>query len=191
MIRHGPTAWNEEKRLQGHQDIPLSEDGRKLVSNWQVPSPFNQYQWVCSPLIRARETAELLGAVSLQVEPRLMEMDYGKWEGSRLQDLRRDLGREMAENEALGLDFRPDGGEKPREVQDRLKPWLMEIARHGRPTLAVAHHGVIRALYSLATGWSMVEAPPEKFQRGAMHSFNVAEKGHVSVERINISIAPK
>ncbi len=191
MIRHGPTTWNEEKRLQGHQDIPLSDAGRKLVSLWKVPSPVNRYQWVCSPLRRARETAELLGAENLQVEPRLMEMDYGNWEGSRLQDLRRDFGDEMAANEARGIDFRPDSGETPREVQDRLKPWFMDIARRGRPTLAVAHHGVLRALYSLATGWSMVAAPPEKFQRSAMHSFIVAETGHVSVERININIAQK
>jgi probable phosphoglycerate mutase len=191
MIRHGPTAWNEDKRLQGHQDIPLSEAGRTLVSRWRVPSPVKEYKWVCSPLSRARETAELLGAEDLVVEPRLMEMDYGNWEGSRLVDLRKDLGDEMSENEARGLDFQPPHGETPREVQERLKPFLMDVAGSGQPTMAVAHHGVLRALYALATGWSMVESPQEKFQRGAMHSFNVTEKGHVSVDRINISIDPK
>lgn len=191
MIRHAPTAWNEQKRLQGRQDIPLSDAGRERASQWEVPSPVNQYRWVCSPLRRTRETAELLGAVDLQTEPRLIEMDYGNWEGCRLTDLRRDLGDEMALNEARGIEFRPERGETPREVQERLKPWLMDIAAQGKPTLAVAHHGVLRALYSLATGWNMVEAPPEKFQPGAMHFFRVAETGHASVERINIGMARK
>lgn len=191
MIRHGPTLWNEEKRLQGHTDIRLSDEGREFVSRWQVPSPVDQYHWVSSPLHRARETAELLGANDLEIEPRLMEMNYGKWEGSRLNDLRRDLGEAMAENEARGLDFQPEGGESPREVQARLIPWLADVASSGRPTVAVAHHGVLRALYSLATGWSMVGPPPEKFQRGVMHCFKVAENGQVSVDRINISIAAK
>ncbi len=133
MIRHGPTLWNEEKRLQGHTDIPLSDKGREIVSGWVVPSFFDQYRWMCSPLHRARETAELLGAKDLEIEPRLMEMNYGKWEGSRLDDLRKGLGEAMAENEARGLDFQPEGGETPREVQARLIPWLrMSPALTGR-----------------------------------------------------------
>jgi broad specificity phosphatase PhoE len=191
MIRHGPTLWNEEKRLQGHKDIHLSDEGRRLVSSWQVPTPFNSYQWVCSPLHRARETAELLGARELLVEPRLKEMNYGNWEGCRLGDLRKELGEVMAENEARGLDFQPEGGDRPSDVQGRLVSWLSDVARNGRPTLAVSHHGVLRALFSLATGWNMVGNPPEKFQWGAMHCFQVADDSQVSVERLNISIAPK
>ena len=190
MIRHGPTAWTDEKRLQGHTDTHLSDEGREIVSRWQVPPPFDQFHWVCSPLHRAIETAVLLGAKDPEIEPRLKEMNYGNWEGSRLDDLRTTLGAVMAENEARGLDFHPEGGEKPRDVQGRLMLWLLEVARRGRPTVAVSHHGVLRALYSLATGWSMVGPPPEKFQLGAMHCFHVADNGQVSVERINISIAP-
>jgi len=191
VIRHGPTAWNEEKRLQGHTDIPLSDAGRDSVSGWRVPPSLARYHWVCSPLRRARETAELLGARELEIEPALKEMHYGKWEGSRLGDLRKELGAAMAENEARGLDFRPDGGESPREVQMRLTPWLADVAGRDRPTLAVSHHGVLRALFSLATGWDMAGNPPEKFRWGAMHCFDVAENGEVSVARINVSIAVK
>jgi len=156
-----------------------------------MPPPVDQYHWVCSPLCRATQTAELLGARDSEIEPRLTEMNYGKWEGSRLDDLRVTLGERMAENEARGLDFRPEGGEKPREVQERLVPWLLDVARYGRPTVAVSHHGIIRALFSLATGWNMVGPPPEKFRWGAMHLFRITEDGQVRVERINISILPK
>lgn len=191
MIRHGPTAWTEEKRLQGHTDIPLSVAGRETVSRWRVPAPVDRYHWVCSPLYRATQTAELLGARNLEIEPRLKEMNYGKWEGRRLTDLRADLGEKMAENEARGLDFRPEGGESQREVRERLVPWLAEVARNGHPTVAVSHHGIIRALFSLATGWNMAGPPGEKFRWGAMHQFRVAKGGRLSVERINVSIVPE
>ena len=189
MIRHGPTAWTEDKRLQGRTDIPLSDAGRDIVSQWRIPPALDHYSWVCSPLSRARETAELLGATNLKIEPRLTEMNYGKWEGSRLRDLRETLGAEMAGNEARGLDFLPEGGERPRDVQKRLTPWLIDVASEGRPVVAVAHHGIIRALFSLATGWDMVEGPPEKFRWGAIHFFRVAADGRISVDRINISIS--
>jgi probable phosphoglycerate mutase len=54
----------------------------------------------------------------------------------------------MTQNEAAGLDFRPPGGESPRDVQERLKPYLASLAG---PTIAVTHKGVLRALYALAT----------------------------------------
>lgn len=191
MIRHGPTAWNAEKRLQGRTDVPLSDEGREFVSGWQIPSAVHECRWVSSPLRRATETAKLLSARDPEIEPRLMEMNYGDWEGSRLQDLRTSLGNVMAENEARGLDFCPDGGEKPRQVQERLVSWLHDVATRGSPTVAVSHHGVLRALYSLATGWNMVDPLPEKFQWDAMHSFHVSDDGQVHVERINVSIAAK
>lgn len=189
MIRHGPTAWNSDRRLQGRTDIPLSEEGRTLVSGWRVPSELRGYEWVSSPLKRACETAGLLAGMPPRIEPLLTEMDYGEWEGKRLADLRAELGEAMAENEARGLDFRPAGGETPRDVQVRLKQWLGTLAGHPRATVAITHHGVLRALYSLATGWDMAGPPPEKFRWGAMHRFSVSDGGQVRVERINIDLA--
>ncbi len=188
MIRHGPTAWTEENRIQGHSDISLSAAGRDMVSGWRVPPEIKDYDWVSSPLSRARETAVLLSGKEPAIEPRLREMNYGEWEGLRLTDLRTELGDEMAANEARGLDFRPPGGESPRQLQDRLRPWLSEVAARGRPTLAVAHHGVLRALVSLATGWTMAVPPPDKLQWGTAHTFRLDDDGAVSAERLNISL---
>ncbi|MDA7948231.1 MAG: histidine phosphatase family protein [Hyphomicrobiaceae bacterium] len=188
MIRHGPTAWNSEKRLQGRTDVPLSEEGRETVLSWRVPEELKDYQWVASPLSRAVETARLLGASVPAIEPRLREMHYGNWEGRSLPELRQSLGEVMAENEARGVDFQPDGGERPRDVQERLSSWLADLGRSAAPTVAVSHHGVLRALYALATGWNMVDPLPEKFQWGAMQCFHVSSSGEVSVDRINVSI---
>jgi len=189
LIRHGPTGWNSERRLQGRTDIPLSDEGREMVSQWEVPSEIRGYDWICSPLKRARETAELLAGAPARIELLLTEMDYGAWEGKKLDDLRAELGDAMTRNEARGLDFRPEGGETPRDVQARLKPWLDMVAGRRRPVVAVSHHGVLRALYSLATGWDMTGPPPEKFRWGAMHRFAVSSGGDVRVERINIDLA--
>ena len=72
-------------------------------------------------------------------DPRLVEMHWGEWEGRLLAELRDELGAPMRENEARGWDFRPAGGESPREVWARIQPWLAEVAAAGEPTLAITH----------------------------------------------------
>ncbi len=187
LIRHGPTAWNAERRIQGLTDTPLSDAGRDAIAAWRLPSGLAAYDWVSSPLARARETAELLGARDLRTDPRLSEMNWGDWEGQRLADLRRDLGDAMADNEARGLDFQPPGGESPRHLLARLTPWLAEVAAAGRATLAITHNGVIRALYARATGWPMTgKRPVEPW--GVVHFFTIDGNGEAAVERMNVSL---
>ena len=85
FIRHGSTAWNEERRMQGRRDVPLSERGRAQVSAWRLPaeSAGAPLSWVSSPLRRAVETAEILGGGAPSREGALVEMDWGDWEGFR------------------------------------------------------------------------------------------------------------
>src|SRR5262249_57612305 len=113
----------------------------------------------------------------LSHEPRLIEMSFGSWEGRTLADLRTEYGPTMAELERRGLDFRAPGGESPRDLQDRLKPWLAEIATADRSVLAVSHKGVIRALYALASGWDMRDKPPQRLVYDALHRFAVECNG--------------
>ena len=190
VIRHGPTAWNEDKRLQGRADVPLSADGRAAVAAWRLPPEIAGFAWTSSPLSRAVETAEILGARNPVIEPRLTEMDWGTWEGSRLAELRRELGAEMAEIEARGLDFQAPGGESPRQVQARLAPWLGEVAARGQATLAVTHKGVIRALVGLATGWAMTGEAPAGLGRAAAHLFRLDGAGNIEVERLDMALDP-
>jgi probable phosphoglycerate mutase len=190
MIRHGPTVWNAEGRMQGRSDQPLSEAGRLEVGTWRVPEAFQDHHWVVSPLARTRETAALLGRPDAEPEPAVIETDWGEWEGQRLEDLRKRHGPRMTAMEALGLDFRPPGGERPRDVQDRLRPWLARLAEAGRPTVAVCHRGVIRALYSLATGWDFTGRPPVKLGDAAAHCFLVEATGRPSVVQMNLPLTP-
>ena len=98
--------------MQGRRDIPLSERGRAQVRTWSLPPELsNAASWVSSPLKRAIETAELLAGRAVDREGALIEMDWGDWEGSTLDELRDTHGAAFDQNEARGLDFRPPGGE--------------------------------------------------------------------------------
>ncbi len=196
LIRHGPTEWNAQGRIQGSTDVQLGNKGRETVRGWKLPAELMKLEgfiWVSSPLARARQTAKILqglrgSAHSIDQDPRLREMNWGEWEGEKLDDLRRRLGPKMAANEARGLDFRPPGGESPREMQNRLKPWLVDVSNSNLPVFAITHHGVIRAVYALASGWDMTGKRPMKFHAGAVHFFRVMAGGAIRVERMNVGL---
>jgi probable phosphoglycerate mutase len=189
LIRHAPTEWNDEGRIQGHTDIPLSPRGRAMAEAWALPPELQGFTWVTSPLARARETAVLLGADEPAIDPRLMEADWGAWEGRVLAELRAELGEELARNEARGLDLEPPGGERPRDVRDRFAGWAAETAAAGRPTVAVTHNGVIRAAYSLASGWDMKAKMPVTLGWGVAHLYEADGDGAFAVTRLNIPLS--
>ncbi|WP_020590394.1 histidine phosphatase family protein [Kiloniella laminariae] len=188
ILRHGPTIWNSEKRLQGHSDIALSPPGRDLVSSWQLPDDWLTVEWLVSPLKRARETAQLLGQENIITEPLLIEMSWGDWEGKRLPDLRADPDSQISEQEQRGLDLQPPGGESPRQVQDRLRPLLQRLAKQNAPHVCVAHKGVLRALYALASGWNMIDKPEIKLRDNCAHLFHLTENGTPRIVTLNLSL---
>lgn len=181
LMRHGATEWTESGRIQGRRDIPLSDAGRAALRGRALPAQCRAMRAVTSPLARCVETAALLGVPEASREPRIIEMDWGAWEGRTLAELRAELGAAMQENEARGLDFRPQGGESPREVLARTSAWLAGI---DEPTFAVTHRGVIRVVLAASTGWDMTGKPPAKLDWNAVHVFRLTA-GRVSVERLN------
>ena len=187
LLRHASTEWNERGRIQGRADVPLSAEGRATAAGWRLPHP--EAMRVSSPLTRARDTFQCMDMDGFEIESRLTEMDWGRWEGRRLADLRREFGAAMAENEARGLDFHPDGGESPRDVQKRVRPWLADIARRGHPIVAVTHKGVIRAIFALASGWDMTTVAPQRLRWDCAHLFTVGADGNAAVERLNFPLA--
>jgi probable phosphoglycerate mutase len=163
LIRHAATRWNEDGRIQGRTDVPLSPAGRAQAAAWRLPPGFREAAaCVASPLRRARETAEILGFAIAATDSRLAEMSWGVFEGQRLAELRSAPGSGLADLEAMGLDFAPPGGESPRAVADRLAAFLRDLARDGaeQPHLLVAHKGVLRAALVLALDWDMRGKPP-------------------------------
>lgn len=191
LIRHGITAWNRQKRIQGRIDQPLSEEGRRKLEKFVIPDTLSHYQWYCSPLKRAIQTANLLGIDDYRIEPRLIEMNWGEWEGQVLKPLRKQLGDEMRDNEKRGLDFCPPGGESPRQVQLRLQQWLDEVTPLAVDCAMVAHKGIIRCVYAMACGWDMVGESPLDFAWDAVHLFEVAPNGQLSNSYQSLPLQPR
>ncbi len=188
VLRHGLTAWNQQGRIQGHHDEPLCGAGRRQLRGMRLPRGLRTLPCHSSPLLRARQTARLLGLRTVTNEPALREMHWGAWEGERVVELRQRHGEAMRQNEALGLEFLPPGGESPRQLGKRLQPWLTRIGHLTRPCVIVTHKGVIRVLLARATGWDMRGPPPHRLEWNRAHLFNVDRRGKLSILRTNIPV---
>lgn len=86
IMRHGRTDWNDLYKLQGRTDIPLNESGREMAKETALKYKDIHFDiCFCSPLVRARETAELFLAgrnIDIVIDERLREMSFGKYEGT-------------------------------------------------------------------------------------------------------------
>lgn len=85
IMRHGKTDWNVLHKLQGRTDIPLNEEGRKMAEAARIKCRDVNFDiCYCSPLIRAKETAEIVlqnRNIPILYDDRLMEMSFGIYEG--------------------------------------------------------------------------------------------------------------
>jgi probable phosphoglycerate mutase len=122
---------------------------------------------------------------AIPTDDRLIEMDWGDWEGETLADLRARGGEAMAANEARGLDFRPPGGESPAEVQSRVLGWLADVAAAERDVAAVTHKGVIRVVMAKALGWDMRGKPPVRLDWTRAHVFDATPDGEPRAVGLN------
>ena len=160
FLRHGPTEWNALGRVQGHTDIPLSAEG--LIKMRGLRAPFAAPRIFVSPLQRARQTAEALGLENPTLDARLMEQHWGQWEGMMRAEILAAHGDDAFARAGLAAAFRPGGGESTQELNDRVAAFLRDVAREDGDAIAVAHLGVLRSAYTLATGWDMgAPMPPD------------------------------
>lgn len=188
LLRHAPTVWNGQGRLQGLTDTCLSPEGEAAARQWRLPAPADGWKRVSSPLQRARRTAELVQpSAAVTIDSRLREMSFGIWEGFTVKELRATGGEAFAAAEAAGLDFHPPGGESPRMTMARLSQWSSTLTE---PVVAVSHKAAIRSLLALATGWNMLGRPPHKLDWTCLHFFVAHDEGHVTIERLNVPLIP-
>ena len=146
LVRHGETSWNAEGRLQGSEDICLSEKGRRQarligdrLANTSIDAAYSSDQ------SRARETAQhiLEGRdVALNPIPELRERSHGVFEGLTVRE-RKDRYPEMfAASLVKNLGFAPDGGETFRETNRRMAGWAQGFLQdHLQKTVLVVGHG--------------------------------------------------
>jgi broad specificity phosphatase PhoE len=180
-IRHGETDWNVEGRLQGQRDIPINARGREqarrcgeilndlLARDATDPA---QFDYVSSPLGRARETMELVRA-ALGLDPtgyrqdaRLAEISFGQWEGFTTEELRLSWPDAVAERERDKWGFAPPEAESYATMSLRVHDWYGALVRH---TVVVAHGGTLRGLVVQLGIASPEEAPFLDIAQGVVY----------------------
>ncbi len=162
LIRHGETAWNVERRLQGHIDIALNPEGARQAGALAAALAGERLDAiVASDLQRARQTAEALAAargMPVRIDPALRERCFGGFEGLLYADIEQRFPAEFAAWQAREIDAPMPQGERIAETfrqfyQRAVGAILGWAASHPGQTIAlVAHGGVLECAYRAALG---------------------------------------
>jgi broad specificity phosphatase PhoE len=183
LVRHGETHFNAEQRLV-RDDTGLNARGReqaahcgeilrKLLSeDSRRPA---DYDYVSSPLRRARETMEVVRATldldptAYAIDSRLMEIFYGNWEGLTLSEIEAREPGALAQRDREKWSFQPSGGECYRDIANRVADWYATVTRD---TVVVAHGGVARVLMANLHIVSEEEAARTEVHHGVVYVFS-------------------
>ena len=148
LVRHGQTVWNEEGRLCGSSDVPLSDEGlvqaRKLAARLKDIGISAIYS---SPLLRARQTAEAIAAhyrVEVKTEPDLREIDYGNWEGLKVADVLEQFPEIEKLRREEPMKFAAPNGEPMLQFAKRVISAIQRVAAsHADETICVVAHQTV------------------------------------------------
>jgi probable phosphoglycerate mutase len=155
LARHGQTAYNLERRFQGHLPVPLDDTGRVQAADLALRAYTHEFAalW-CSPLLRARETADIVAeriGIEPREEPRLMETDAGDWTNRLFTDVQAEDPEGFAGFINGNPHFAFPGGESFAQQGVRVSTALADVERGELPALVVCHGVVIRiALFQRA-----------------------------------------
>jgi probable phosphoglycerate mutase len=142
LVRHAETEWSVTKRHTGRTDIPLTDAGREHARTIAPVLAARSFALaLCSPLGRARETAELAGLGDrVAFRDGLLEYDYGDYEGITTEEIRAERPGWL-----LWRDGVPDG-ETPDDVGARVDAVIEEARAAEGDVVCVAHGHVLRIL---------------------------------------------
>jgi broad specificity phosphatase PhoE len=145
LVRHGETEWSRTGRHTSTTDLPLTAEGEAAARALRPRLADATFARVLtSPRERARRTAALAGFANAVPDPRLVEWDYGEYEGVTTPEIRRSVpGWTIWTHEA-------PGGETAGQVAARLDAVIADVRAAGGPVLVFAHG---HALRSLAARW--------------------------------------
>jgi broad specificity phosphatase PhoE len=179
LIRHGETFWNADGRLQGQCDTKLNGRGREQVREAGrflarlVPDAAGT-SFIASPLIRARESLEILmGELVAQgrlaavtpyaTDDRLKELAFGRWEGLTWKEVRRDAPKDYAARDADVWNVPPPAGESYASLASRAGPLLSELSAG---SVVVSHGGITRIALHLFAGMPREHAAKAVIRQG-------------------------
>jgi broad specificity phosphatase PhoE len=151
LVRHGETEWSLDGRHTGRTDLPLLPEGVEQARALRhVLSTRTFAAVLTSPLVRARETAELAGlGEGAVIDPDLAEWDYGAYEGVTTSQI-----REERPGWELFTDGVPDG-ESAEDVAVRVDRVIARVRAARGDVACVAHSHVLRVL---AARWIGLDA---------------------------------
>lgn len=148
VLRHGQTEWSRSGQHTGVTDLPLLPEGEERARSLRSSLGTRSFTAVwTSPLQRARRTAELAGLTATAVDPDLVELDYGGYEGRTTAEISEQLGRTWS----IWVDGTVPG-DTPGESLDDVAARVDRVLDRARPLLAhgdvalVAHGHVLRIL---------------------------------------------
>lgn len=202
VIRHGETAWNREKRMQGATDTPLSDVGREQARALGRRLAGRAFAALyTSDLARAWDTAraiaELTGREAV-ADPRLQECRFGIFEGLTAEEIVARYPEEHARFASRDPDYAVPGGESAREFTGRCIGCLAEIAgRHpGREIVVVTHGLVLDSLYRAAHGLDQGARRPVPLINASVNVFGYGggawrlelwgDISHLSAEQVTV-----
>ncbi|HEU4976349.1 MAG TPA: histidine phosphatase family protein [Baekduia sp.] len=148
LARHGETPYNAERRFQGHLPVPLTERGREQAH--ELARVAAQREWaalICSPLARARETAEIVGAaigLAPRQDARFAETDCGDWTDRSFDEVEAEHPEAFAAYRRADAGFAFPGGESFAAQQQRVLEGIAAARSGPVPALVVCHRGSIR-----------------------------------------------
>lgn len=158
IVRHGVTDWNVEGRMQGHRDIPLNQVG--FMQATRIAERLQQEHWdviVSSDLQRAAQTsmciADKVGIESRRVDARLRERNFGKLEGTTIEERTIRWGADMKH-----LDHGVEGDES---LLGRAINCMEQLAREysEQKIVIVTHGGWIRQFFKGVFPQEMLDHP--------------------------------
>ena len=200
LIRHGETAWNAERRLQGHIDIALNPEGLRQADALAAALAGQHFDAIiASDLARARQTADAVAGprkVPVRIDPALRERCYGAFEGMLYADIAQRFPAEFATWQGRDIDaVMPPGAriaESFRQFHARSLAAIMGwAAAHPGQTIAlVAHGGVLECAYraarqlplDTARNFAVLNASINRFavEEGVLHLASWGEVAHLA-----------
>ena len=183
LIRHGHTDWNEEGVFRGRIDIGLNKKGRRQADiigrrlrNVHLDAVYS------SPLSRAVETAQRIAShhgMEVQLCEELVDIDFGRWQGMKLEDVRKQYTDVYRLWETAPHRVRIPEAETFDDVRIRLLTGLNEILRlHADGTVALVSHGLTnKVLICAVLGLGNSHFWKVKQDNGAINLFKFTENG--------------
>ncbi len=179
LVRHGETAWNREGRVMGRNPVELNDRGRaQMEAATTLVSAIRPDLIVTSPLVRARQSAEIIAAglngAQIVEEPQIAEVRYGRWEGMTYHELIDD--QDYIRYRKSPLQSPTPGGETIEEVQQRgveaVKRFLS--ANGGQRVIFVSHGDIIRTVLCHFMGLDLKHFHRIRIDNAAVSAVHIA-----------------